>query len=363
MISNEILAYMQEIDNIKEEDLFVTTVSISNISMEKIRDFIMLYGTVVKEDLSNNIYIGYFKKNRMSFNRILIGFQLKYKNLTIVSFYKKISTSKRKTDEVIQLLTQNKKKTKYLKRFIFVIICIVSMIILYLGVIMVPSAQNATLRYNETVLKFNKAAKEYNNLIEKISVDNVEGMPGETTLLKTENEGYLDVFLSVIHGNNSTKIKNDIKTMNNMIDILQDYGDVAKKINNPSRNFVENLLENIDEIDKIESVNENNDPNGFLGEKNGYTSCTYFTIKGLELSENNSSSPVKLGTDGGGCIEVYADAKDALARCEYLQQFDNTILYSGSYALVGTMVIRTSYVLTDEQQYTLTNYIIEEFTK
>ena len=43
MISNEILAYMQEIDNIKEEDLFVTTVSISNISMEKIRDFIMLY--------------------------------------------------------------------------------------------------------------------------------------------------------------------------------------------------------------------------------------------------------------------------------------------------------------------------------
>ena len=113
MISNEILAYMQEIDNIKEEDLFVTTVSISNISMEKIRDFIMLYGTVVKEDLSNNIYIGYFKKNRMSFNRILIGFQLKDKNLTIVSFYKKISTSKRKTDEVIQLLTQNKKKTKF----------------------------------------------------------------------------------------------------------------------------------------------------------------------------------------------------------------------------------------------------------
>lgn len=62
MISNEILAYMQEIDNIKEEDLFVTTVSISNISMEKIRDFIMLYGTVVKEDLSNNIYTAILKK-------------------------------------------------------------------------------------------------------------------------------------------------------------------------------------------------------------------------------------------------------------------------------------------------------------
>ncbi len=49
--------------------------------------------------------------------------------------------------------------------------------------------------------------------------------------------------------------------------------------------------------------------------------------------------------------------------CEYLHGFDNTILYTGSYAIVGTMVIRISYIYTTEEQYEMTNRITKELTK
>ena len=55
--------------------------------------------------------------------------------------------------------------------------------------------------------------------------------------------------------------------------------------------------------------------------------------------------------------------EDAAARCEYLHGFDNTILYTGSYAIVGTMVIRISYIYTTEEQYEMTNRITKELTK
>ena len=98
-----------------------------------------------------------------------------------------------------------------------------------------------------------------------------------------------------------------------------------------------------------------------MGKEHGYISCVYFTVKGIELNRD-STDPVDLGTDGGGSIEVYATLEDAEERCKYLAQFDDTILYSGSYAIVGTMVIRTSYVLTNEQQFYLTDKIIKQFT-
>ena len=72
---------------------------------------------------------------------------------------------------------------------------------------------------------------------------------------------------------------------------------------------------------------------------------------------------VDKGTDAGGAIEIYSNIKDAMERCEYLSEYDNTLLYSGSYAVVGTMVIRLSYALTDEEQLYLTDRITMELTK
>lgn len=72
---------------------------------------------------------------------------------------------------------------------------------------------------------------------------------------------------------------------------------------------------------------------------------------------------VAKGTDAGGAVEVFSSVEDAEARCEYLAGFDNTLLCSGSYAIIGTMVIRTSYRLDGESQPDLTIEITQEFTK
>lgn len=86
------------------------------------------------------------------------------------------------------------------------------------------------------------------------------------------------------------------------------------------------------------------DPNQLLGR----TSCVYFSVKQISTDAVSGSDIVEKGTDGGGAIEVYANVEDAKNRCDYLKQFDNTLLYSGAYALIGTMVIRTSYLLSNE---------------
>ena len=57
-----------------------------------------------------------------------------------------------------------------------------------------------------------------------------------------------------------------------------------------------------------------------------------------------------------------ATLDDAQARVDYLAGFDGTILYSGSYAIVGTTVVRTSHKFTDEQQLLLTHDITKVMT-
>lgn len=75
------------------------------------------------------------------------------------------------------------------------------------------------------------------------------------------------------------------------------------------------------------------------------------------------NSIVDKGTDCGGSIEIYESRKNAEERCSYLSEFENTILYSGSYAIVGTMVIRTSYLLNGNEQLKLTDEITKKLTE
>ena len=62
--------------------------------------------------------------------------------------------------------------------------------------------------------------------------------------------------------------------------------------------------------------------------------------------------------DEGEAVEVYAAPEGTQARRDYLFEFDGTIPYSGSYVLVGTMVIQTSRPLDDDTQYVLTVNIV-----
>ena len=126
-----------------------------------------------------------------------------------------------------------------------------------------------------------------------------------------------------------------------------------KSITNPSQTEVINKLKKVEGVTECKAVTKDNDPNKALGENGGYTSCVYFSIDGIDQELIDGDDIIAKGTDAGGCIEVYANKEDAQNRCEYLSSFDDTFVCSGSYAIIGTMVVRTSYQFTDEQQYSL----------
>lgn len=92
---------------------------------------------------------------------------------------------------------------------------------------------------------------------------------------------------------------------------------------------------------------EDNDFNEMLGKQGEYEymSCVYFTVKGIASDKVQGDSIMKKGTDGVGDIEVFKTVEEVQERIGYLAAFDNTLFYLGFYALDGTMVIRTSYLL------------------
>ncbi len=135
----------------------------------------------------------------------------------------------------------------------------------------------------------------------------------------------------------------------NKIEITQDY--------------VIECLEKIPNIVDIESATEYNDPNGQLNKDGGYIAHVYFSVDVINQDEIIGVTLVDKGTDAGGSIEVYRNAKDAEKRNTYLSSFDGTVLSSGSHKVYETCVIRTSDELTASQQNILENNIIKALSK
>ena len=121
---------------------------------------------------------------------------------------------------------------------------------------------------------------------------------------------------------------------------LQDSIAQLKQVTNPSEAFV---------VGRI---------TGLANVVGGYTAAVYFSSDLVDQSDVYPSEGytgiVAVGTDGGGCVEVYATADDAAKRNDYLAAFDGSILSSGSHEVLGTCVIRTSDKLTASQQQAMT---------
>lgn len=219
-------------------------------------------------------------------------------------------------------------------------------------------AQAATAEYNSAVKEFNAVVPRYNSVASGVAVDNVRGLVPQAKELKTQGMDYVSVCRSVIGGNRADKIEKDASTVRGMAKELSSEISVLEAINNPNEEWVISKLERVEGIEQINAVTNENDPNKMLGAEGGYSSCTYFTTGLLGQDVVKGATPVEKGVDGGGAVEVYPTLADAKARCEYLAGFDDSVLYSGSYALIGTMVVRTSCLLADEAQYALTNGIV-----
>lgn len=229
--------------------------------------------------------------------------------------------------------------------------------------IVLKPAKQMTVEYNNCISNFNSKAEEFNKVAETVDVNNISGIANHIDYLPTQDTSYLSVIKSIFNGNSVDKIRKDIETINTFSKNIDEDMLVLKELNCPSKEWVVDRLNAIELISGTEYVSEGNDPNGLLKkEDGGYEECVYFSLSNIKQNEVEGDSIVDKGTDCGGAIEIFKTKEDAEARCEYLAEYDNTILYSGSYAIVGTMVVRVSYILTNEQQYYITDLIVSAFT-
>lgn len=133
-------------------------------------------------------------------------------------------------------------------------------------------------------------------------------------------------------------------------------------VNNPSERYIIDCLGQVANIVDISAVTEDNDPNEKLNKAGGYTAQVYFSSDLINRDTVSGSTVIDKGTDCGGSIEVYITPEDAEKRNEYLAAFDGGIFASGSHAVIGTVLVRTSDKLKASEQKELEANIINVLT-
>lgn len=237
------------------------------------------------------------------------------------------------------------------KNKILLIVILILLILIVGSVMMLEKNKEDFAEYNKTVKEYNVLVEECNRIKDVTILDSIE-----LEIEANPKEKVREWLYSI------NKDNYDIDELKNEINELMYILLVAQQITKPEESWIIDRVKTIDGIVDIQAVTEDNDPNGQLNKEHGYTSCVYFTLKGNEKKVKGKTA-IEKGTDGGGAIEVYENIEDVKNRCEYLGQFEGTLLYSGSYVAVGTMVIRTSYLLNNEEQFELTNDVIEKLTE
>ena len=378
-MSKELEDILKENISAKGDKIVNAELTVKKLSFLQLRDAIWKIGRVVAELEDDNTYIAAIKSGKMKANTAYLAIKLLPGKLEIVGYAKEGLFHQNTVENAVKSLEEaigerdsedEKKKTDKdvkskgkAKKIVFGVIISVIAIVAVLYFFLINPAIAATHDYNEAVDAFNEMSVGYDEALSLVCVDNIEGISASAGKLEKESEAIQDVIKTVCHGNTADKINNDTATIYKLIDSMETDLLIVAQIANPSSDWVESKLKNISSVNEIEAVTEDNDPNKMLGKEGGYTSCIYFTISDIDSDSVEGDTVVEKGTDAGGAIEVFPSVEDAEARCEYLAGFDNTLLYSGSYAIVGTMVIRTSYRLDGESQLNLTNEITQEFTK
>lgn len=220
-----------------------------------------------------------------------------------------------------------------------------------------------TREYNEIARKYNQLAEEYEDLLKLSCIDNIVGIPPSYGMIEIVDENMDECFKVIFGKNSSIKIWRDTKTLLKLCDEIKIMSTVIEQITAPDALCIEKKICEISDISATELVTEEQNPDALLNEEGGYIGCIYFSLKEIDQTKVPGNTIVEKGTDCGGAIEIYATLEEAEARCEYLSGFDGSILYSGSYAIVGTTVIRTSYMLPNERQWEVTSAITKKMTE
>lgn len=381
------------------------------LSITQIRDKLYLLGNILYEDLDSRIYVVSVRAGLFNMSNAVVALQLCDDNLFVKGYAKEGLVKQNISDQAIRRIADLAKgkpvsdtsKPSKILPMLLAVVGIVAFISIrgcvtsntgphdveqslqhpsnetnYAETIGATETQEptedpafvaeveqtliATKEYNEAVELFNLRVAEYNESVLLTCIDNINGLPTELEFLTVESESYEDI-ITVVQGDNSKeKIQSDTMQIGEMTAQVEMLTTIVQQITAPDGDWVCERLANIEGITGCQQVTESLNPDGLLGKEGGYFACVYFTHSSIVQKEVPGNSIVAKGTDAGGAVEVYPTLADAQARVEYLAGFDGTVLYSGSYAIVGTMVVRTSYKLTDEQQFILTHQITQALT-
>lgn len=377
-------------DSIKE-----TVISECELSVFQVRDALFLLGNILYESLEDQIYVATISAGYWNLSSAVVAVKLNNKNLYVSGYAKEGLIKQNICERAFQKLAdaahgkkvKSSGKRKWLSLPIIVMVILASIAINARNFPALkfevpnddanrdlPSEEevlnaeielvlSATEEYNDAVEMFNQCVEEYNNAVQIASIDNIEGFPASITKLSVVSENREDIEKVVQSNNSKDKIAADTETILEMTKQVRQALTVIGQITAPSGEWVETQLAGIEEIIDTQAVTVEQNPDGLLGKEGGYSACIYFTVAEAVPEEVQGDSIVEKGTDAGGAIEIYDSLADAEARVAYLAGFDGTVLYSGSYAIIGTMVIRTSYKLSNEQQWQITNLITTEMTK
>ena len=359
--------------------------NVSNLHYLQLRDGLTALGEIMEENQEEQLYVsvirsGFFSKNPAAVSTVLDGSKLHVmayakeglidQHTSNLAFKEIESWLKAKgflieDGETADGENNNKNSRMIFKRKPRVFqLLVLALIIGIVGTVYAYKDYYSSVeKYNDVCQEYNSLAVEYNELSKNTALYNISGLC-QIAELYNEKDSSIGGFLQAMQeGTKTSEIKIDTDELEKNTETLIYDFKVAMQITNPSEKWVLDRLDSVEDITGVEAVTTNHDPNAMLGKEGGYSSCIYFTSQVIDPESVTGKDIVDKGTDAGGAIEVYRNLKDAEYRCEYLSNFDNTLLYSGSYAIIGTMVIRTSYKLSNEGQLDLTNKITEALTK
>lgn len=369
-MKEKLLNALKDIYEIEEKNIVEEKQPVNNLTLFKLRDSLIIIGKIISEDIENQIYVAEVNVGVASLAKALLVVHLSEEYLYMISYaeegiIKQNLAKKAITNLEVQLkdyikdvslVTTGQRKTR---KYLFGIISL-----LFMGGIVVGLINYVKIdSYNQAVMEFNEVVEKYSSYAEKTAIYNISGLPLELDKKEFLNNNIFDYFVAVIKGNFSFTMRKNVEQIDSEKKVLQSKIKIMDQITNPDEGWILERLDSIKDISEIQAVTKVQDPTGLMGKVGGTTACVYFSVTDIDQDTVPGQNVVEKGTDCGGCIEVYEDLISAEARCDYLQQFDGTLLYSGSYAVVGTMVIRISYQLSSVRQLELTDIITHEFTK
>ena len=349
-----------------EEELQKKEIKSEGLSFTKLRDKLYALGEIIFEDQVKHIYIVTIKPNILS-NTVTVAIKLKTNNLYICGYSSKgliknnsVEKSFAKIESTVH--KDSKPQKRLYKKAIIISICCVVFLIGTIITIRAITLKAATENYNNVVKGFNQTLEEYNEIAVKGDLKAVSDLPESMETIGLQSTDLFSILGVAFSNNNREKIEKDAETIREITNDNENAIAIVKQLICPKQDFVQQKLKSIDAIKDIEAVTEENNPDGMLNKDGGYYGCLYFTTILIDENSIPGKSIVDKGTDAGGAVELYSSLEDAKKRCEYLASFDGTILSTGSYVLIGTMVIRTSFELDDNEQYQLTDSIIKAMT-